>query len=571
MDETEATAEPTAPDGQTDDAYRAPVALGSLLFAFGVAAGFLLAFSGYAVLEDSASTVVAVFLTAVFIVALFGTVVFLLRKPLLRRITGIADAQLERFATPLADVAEGAIAGDPTRATSAARDLVRLTLARYAWLTTRRWLIASLTGLIAAMAALAGTALLFKQNQLLARQSELLAEQNARLGTQIELLAQDIQLSEAARNAQLAVEITRIAELLGQAMLDATARTQGTDPAPGLAGQIPVLDPVLDIDHRLAMRIVSASRAVKPYRFLRPALNAFDDSDKLRVANLIRKAELPKSYADMSAFFGWDEQAHDAGLIARPASPERAQLLDVLTRSGLRDLEWLNGLGLDLSFAWAPDSRLLGVSAQGAQLSYARFDRAHVLGSDFGAGSLENSSFRGAWISDTRFRSLNGADARPPFQAEGEFLATGLAGADFRGAVLQDVDFSAAQAGAARFEAATLQRVSFSGASLGAADFAGAVLVDVVFDGAALQSVEFDGAFVFREDFLTHLAEVALPGTFRADRYKLEAATFDQVLEQRSAFISTDETDLRAQSGSDTVWRVVRTAPFETASTLPEH
>ena len=161
-----------------DESKGAPVAFGALLFGFGLAAGVLLAFSGFGLLQDSAGMIITVFLSSIFVLTLVGAILMLFRRPLLRRVFGVADTQLQRFADPLAEVAEGAVARDPLRATGAARDLVRLTLARYAWLSTRRWIVASLTGLIAAMAALAGTALLFKQNELLAVQMGLMQDQN---------------------------------------------------------------------------------------------------------------------------------------------------------------------------------------------------------------------------------------------------------------------------------------------------------------------------------------------------------------------------------------------------------
>ncbi|MCC6007097.1 MAG: hypothetical protein JJU40_05420, partial [Rhodobacteraceae bacterium] len=111
-----------------------------MFFAFGIASGFLLAFSGLGFLEDSAGVVAGIFLVALVMVALSGMGLFLMRKPILRRLFGFADAQLEMFAGPLAGVAEGAVARDPDRATRAARELVQLTLARYAWLATRRWI-----------------------------------------------------------------------------------------------------------------------------------------------------------------------------------------------------------------------------------------------------------------------------------------------------------------------------------------------------------------------------------------------------------------------------------------------
>lgn len=136
---------------------------------------------------------------------------------------GHAEVALEQIADPLARIADRAIDRDPGGATSAARDLVSPVLARYAWISTRKWIIAALTGLIAAMAALAGTALHFKQNQLTATQIDLLREQNARIQEQTQLIQTDVQLAEAARNAALAVEIIQIAAAFG----DTATRVHG--------------------------------------------------------------------------------------------------------------------------------------------------------------------------------------------------------------------------------------------------------------------------------------------------------------------------------------------------------
>lgn len=549
---------------QDKDAFanrRAPVAFGALIFGFGLAAGFLLAFSGYAVLQDSASLVVTVFLAALFVVGLVGSIVFLLRKPLMRRLFGLANTQLELFADPLARVAESAIDRDPTGATSAARDLVRMTLARYAWLSTRRWIIASLTGLIAAMAALAGTALLFKQNELLAIQSQLLADQNTKIEAQSAYLAQDVQLAEAARNAQMAVEITRIAEDLGR-LLQRMSETGDRDG--DWIGAIATLNPLTDLGPDLILRITSASRAMKPYRFLEPPLRAHDTADKLRVAMQGRRADLPRAYAAMSDFYNWRDPPPDGRLIDRPASPERAQLLQILIRAGLRELELLNWFRMDLSFAWAEDTDLLGISAQGAQLSFASFDRAQIRGCDFRGAALENTRFQGVHIEDTDFSAIPAPEAKVPYRGgDGVVYTTFLSGADFTGASLVQTRFAGAQASAVRFGGAVLDRVSFDTATLGASSFRGAVLHKVSFDGALLSSVEFDGALFIGPDPLPGLTAAAAPGSFRADRFEATRATADQLFDIPAAFTYFAAEDIEASEAAGELWQLRRVKPFE--------
>ena len=542
-----------------------------LVFGFGLAAGVLLAFTGYAVMEESASLLITVFLTAIFLITLIGVLGYLLRRPILRYFFGVATTQLELFAKPLSEVAEGAFIRDVKRVTAATGLLVQLTLARYAWMSTRRWIIASLTGLIAALAALAGTALLFKQNELIAAQSELLAYQNDRIALQTELLKQDVQLAEAARNSDIAVGISEIGGLLGAAMVKAGKRTSAASQALGQgatgseSGFVAVLNPFTDLDAQLVMRIASASRAPKPYRFLDPALRAHDDADKLRVAFERRRRDLPEAHARMARYFQWQDPPETDRLIDRPASPERAQLLETMIRAGLREFELLNFYGLDLSFAYAEDIEMGLVSMQGGQLSYANFDRADVISCDFAGASLENTRFRKARISDTAFRGLPWREAKVPFRdAYDDIMPTALAGADFTGARIESSDFSHVNGGAMRFDAATLAGVDFTGAEIGGTTFTDAVLVGVTFDGTGLKSVDFDGAYVFDAGFLARVEAGAVPGSFVADRFRLVEADMAGVMQVASAYVMLTPEDIEARTGSDKVWRVERVRAFET-------
>ena len=247
---------------------RISAGLSVLVFGFGIAAGLLIAFTGFGFLQDSAAIVVTVFLSALLVVGMVGGLLVLLRRPLWRKVFGVADAQIEHFAAPLARVAEGAVQRDPNAAVAAAfiisthrdkvvqrdpnaavaaaRELVQLALARYSWVTARRWIVASLTALIAAMAALAGTALLFKQNQPLEVQAGLLAQQNQKIDLQNLLAAQNVQLAEAQRNSALAVEITQIAIAIGEAATLARAADEavGFVANSRLDAMVNVLDPL---------------------------------------------------------------------------------------------------------------------------------------------------------------------------------------------------------------------------------------------------------------------------------------------------------------------------------------
>ncbi|OWU83995.1 hypothetical protein ATO6_16480 [Oceanicola sp. 22II-s10i] len=554
----------------TPDPKGLGAAMSLMVFLFGIAAGVLMAFSGYAVLRESANLLVVVFLTAIFFVTFVGAIAFLIRRPVLRRVFGTANTQLETLSKPLGEVAEGAMLRDAARVTAATRLLVQLKLARFAWTSTRRWIVAALTGLIAAMAALAGTALLFEQNALILEQSALLRDQNEKIELQNELLIQDVQLSEAERNAQIAVEITAIAEMLGDAMLRAEEREQAQAAATGqpvrggINAFVPNVNPWLDLGKPLVMRIASASRAAKPYRFLDARYRAHDNEDKLRVAMERRREDLPTAYAAMSRTWGWEQPPEVDRLIDRPASPERAQLLQVLISAGIRNFEFLNHFGLDLSFAHAEDTNLIGLTLQGAQLSFSTFDRSQIGDTDFAGAQLENTRFRKARLEGVAFRGLPFRQVRPPYQADrAEVFTTAVNGADFSGSLLMGVDFREVHGSAARFDGATLVDVDYSGSDFSGATWLGSVIVAADFDGAELLSVDFDGAYVFREDFLDHLAEVAAPETFRADRFRLVEVGLDEVFATVSAFTMYGRQAAIEAAGSERAFRVERIAPFE--------
>ena len=537
---------------------RAPSAsLGLLIFAFGVSAGFLVAFSGLGVLDEGTGVILVIFLAVLMFIAALGLVLFVFRKPLWRRLFGLAETQLELFAGPLSDVAKGAVDRDPHRATEAARDLVNMALARYAWVSTRRWVIGSLTGLIAAMAAFAGTALLFRQNELLGAQNTRIDTQIAQLDQQIALDDYNVQLAEAARNAQLVVEITNIAQALGQ------AADRRTGPVETAEDFVAVLDPVADLPRGLVLRIASASQATKPYKFLQTGIRPENHNAMMQAAMALRP-DLPQTRAQMAQAFRWPELQTGTRLIDRPASPERGQLLRALTASGLRELEVLNFYGMDLSYAYAPGIRLFLISSQMGQFSYADFSFANVLETKMQGAWLSHARFTQAYLRDSDFGALPGELVKPPFSGELPFFNTQLDGADFTGAVAERVGFVGAHAMAANFDGATLIAPDFRYATLAAATFRGAALINPQFEGADLRSVDFDGAVVTGAGFLDTLTETAAPETFRADRYTLaEISPAEAIARIDSLYRYLDADTLQTLAGENSLYTVTRTSPFE--------
>lgn len=528
--------------------------MGLLFFAFGLAAGVLGAYVAVGFLADSAGLILSVFLAALMVVLTLGVLIFALRKTLLQKLFGHAEVALEQLADPLSRIADRAIDRDPGGATQAARDLVAMVLARYAWISTRRWIIASLTALIAAMAALAGTALLFKQNELISTQTELLREQNARIQEQTQLIQTDVQLAEAARNAQLAVEITEIAAELGRVV----DRVNGD----GTLNPVNVLDPVADLDRSLVLRITSISRALLPYRFLDHGLRPEDQSDGRRVALAARREVLGDAYTKSSAYFGWSERPEGTYLTDRPASPERGQLLRVLMASGVRNLEFLTYAGLDLDFAVLRATDMTLVTAQQARLAYADFSGSYVVQCDFGTAILENSRFRLANIRRTRFAALPPDQVLAPLPAQDGLTPTRMSGADFSRATILDSDFSAAELAGASFDGALLDAVDFGDADLSAATFRGTVILAADFGGASVKRTDFNGALVVDPAFLTKLAAAVAPDTFRPELYTMEPVDLASLLEIMVVYNSIEAADLAARAPDGKAYRITRIGDF---------
>lgn len=550
-------------------ARRFSVGFSIFFFAFGIAAGFLMAFTGLGFLEDSAGVIAGVFLIALVSIAGAGVILFLLRRQILGRIFGVAEAQVELFAAPLTGVAEGAAQRDPERAIQSARRLIQVALARYAWLATRRWIMTSLTALIAAMAALAGTALLFKQNALIGDQSVLLAEQNTLIATQSALLdeqnerirqqnvllAQDVQLAEATRNAGLAVEVTAIAALLG-ATADRVAAERGPT-ATGSAGLFSVIDPFRDLERGLIMRISSASQAMRPYRFLDNGIVAQNPNDRLRIAMAGRREYRPDLWERLAGAYDWQVPGDENLLIDRPASPERGQLLRVLVGSGLRDLELLGFFGLDLSFAHAQGAALPLVGFEHANLTYADFSHADITESRFAGALLDNSRFRRATILRTGFSAVGGPQTRGPLSAPGVEQVAILNGADFSDAVIVESGLRGVQAAASVFDRALIVDADFTGAYLALASFRDAILIAARFEGAMLVHADFEGAILFAADPLAELAAAAAENSFDAARYSAEPLDTDRAMTLGRLADFPDHDRLAELIGGLPAWRLV--------------
>jgi hypothetical protein len=511
--------------------------IGTVTFGFGLAAGLLMAFVGFGFLAESATIIITVGLIFLSVVALVGIVLFLLRERLLRRLFGLAETQIEAFAGPLARIAESVLARDSGGAASAARELMQRVLARYAWLTTRRWVVGSLTALIASMAALAGTALLFQQNTLLRIQIMRSEEQNALITEQSRLLLQDVQLAEAARNAGLWVELSALSADLGAAVEAAMAAGKDESAPRDASAAVTVLDPATDISRALLMRIITVSQAARPYRFLDTGFDPGDQNALLRPALEARRDAIPEIYARIAAREGWEAPQETPDLTDRPASPERGQLFRLLATAGVFNYELLNLRGLDLAFAHAPGIYLFTSTLQVARLSFADLSGAEIRQVDFGA-------------------AVPGALIREPFAKSDTPYFTQMSGADFSDSVIIGSGFSDAHALAALFEGALIVECDFTGAALTAGSFRRAVLIRSKFDGAGLAHADFDQAVFIGTNPLEAFSAGAGESGFDPERYRAVEIPLGDVLEHPLVALNYDLETLTTQAGPDRAWRL---------------
>ena len=482
-----------------------------LVFIIGVACGIPAAIFMPGFLTDHGSVVLGIVLGAFLFVTVVLALIFVFRQPLWRWVFKRTEVEVTRFASPLADVARYAANQKVEEATAAARDFAEIALARYAWVTTRRWLVASITGLIAAMAALAGSALLFEQNKLLRAQSELLVEQNTRIDEQNGLLRTQISLGEAERSASIVPELLTISSLLGEE----TGRLAGD----GRPGSVFFLS---ELSEPLRNRIVAATNVARPYRYLAATGVESRDGQAVTVAALARRTDLAERLKSLP---GWSDPPADAtDLIDRPLSPERGQIITMLFNAGIYQTELLSFRGADFSHAEIRLPTLGLVSFRHATLRFADLSWLRIVEAKFGAAWLEHARFRHAIINRADFAGIPGDKIEPPFASDqsSDMRPTQLAGTDFSGAVIAATTFANSVGLAVNYDDAALVDCDFSGAVIAAGTFRNALLMDVKFEGADLKSVDFDGAIIFEPDFPGRLNREAAPGSFVRDRYVAE-------------------------------------------------
>ncbi len=504
----------------------ASVGLPLLVFILGVMTGFPLAIFGFDFLVANAALAFAVLFGILFLLTMGGMAVIAFRKPIWRGLFKVGEVELHRIAEPIGDVVRLTSERRIPEATVAAGELARFVMARYAWIATRRWIVGAVTGFVAVIAALAGSALLFQQNQLLRIQGDLMQQQTERLTEQTLMLETQIQIGEAQRSTAIIPEIISI----GASISDEIAK---------MPGVVPVFLST-SLTQNLRNRIIAATAAARPYRYLRYGLDALSLEEMIaatiadRTDLTVLRQQIDDAMQQRETLWGVKaaQITIDSGALAdRLVSPERGQLLAMLYSAGVLDIDRLSFDGADFAFAEVRAPILAGMSLKHGYFPYADFSQVVLNDMQFGGARLDQARFRGSRIVGARFASIPNDQVEAPFAAStgGGFQFTRLIGTDFRLGRVFECDFGHAMGIGANFDGAAVFATSFVGAVLGGATFRNAILYAVAFDAAELGTTDFDGAVVTEADFLDRLQVQALAGSFDPAKYEIAPLSEDDL------------------------------------------
>lgn len=531
------------------------IAVVLVIFTLGILTGIPVALFGLDFFVENALVIFGLLFGLLIISSILAGLVVAFRRPILKSVVRRSEVEMERFARPMSQVAKYAAEQKVDEAMEAAREVGELMLARYAWVSTRRWLIATITAFVAAIAALSGSALLFQQNQLLRAQGVLMSDQTDRLTDQTRMLEQQIELGEAQRSTSIVPEILEIGSLIGQE----------TNALMADGRENPIFFDE-ELSNALRGRIIAATSAARPYRYLNSALARSSESELSALA-LARRDDLVSLQQNVQdsrdADLAIGGVARDGELVDRPLSPERGQLLSILFNSRVLTTEWLTLNGADFSFAEVRMQTFGVISLKHALLRFADFSGVRVHSGVFGAAYLEQARFRRSIVADTDFSGILNADIQPPQQGDPsiDVWFTQMAGVDFRGAIITDSQFRYTNAIASNFDYALVTGSDFSNASLAGGTFRNALIGDNTFVGTDLRSVDFDGAYVFDADFLGQLEINAAPESFKRERFTLEPVELAELEKHPNAFQLWNIAAFNADTPK--VWRIKRVQDFE--------
>ena len=195
----------------------------------------------------------------------------------------------------------------------------------------------------------------------------------------------------------------------------------------------------------------------------------------------------------------------------------------MLFGNSILQTEQLSFIGADFSFAEYRRNALLGMSLKHALLAFSDFSWTRIVQSSFRGAQLDRAKFENAVIRLSDFSTLSAAEVEPPFDPKDiDSWPTSLVGTSFKNSVLHKDVFNGVHSVVLDFTDAAIAESDFTNASLAGAIFRNAILFENVFEGALLLSLDLEGAIVFDQKFLGQLLAQAQPGSFVANRWRLE-------------------------------------------------
>lgn len=372
-----------------------------LFFLLGLLLGVPLFFFGLKYASDHFTTITTVTICTIVVLCLLGLIISLFKDRIIKRIYNVASTEIESFGKPLQGFVTSLVNQDKDIALEHSDDFLRRFLARYSWVTTRRWILATILSVLIAFTGFAGSALLYEQNSLL-------ESQNEKLDAQTGLLNQQNMLAEASRRSALIFELTDILNELDEEIDLAEIETTAAISAELDRGTMQRSDYKNDDTNDSNLRPHHNRRSIGTPRKL------FRVSGRLtgRIVALSR-ALRPYTYLDS-----------DGNEIPEPLSPERGQLLLSLVYSGVdmedinhevpwfyqADLEGANLSKQDLTHTKLQGANLKDADLSGAILEYVRLDNADLRGTNlFEAKGLSIHNFMkgdqpiAVWDETTKF------------------------------------------------------------------------------------------------------------------------------------------------------------------------
>jgi len=348
------------------------------------------------------------------------------------------DSTLEGIVEPVKQISQSIMDRNSDDVVDGASELARRVLSRYVWMTSRRWMLNVIGGLLVTVAALSGSALLVKQNELLESQTVVLTQQDNKIQEQITLLisqnaliSEQNLLTEANRRATLNFEVTAILDAIN-AEIDSLAQLvpDPSSPPEGFEQYVVAVNDVFELDAEGIVGIRTQHVYSRPYwvQLRNPASVSATPpgfqvvlSQRLigRVAALSRALK-PYRYVDVD------------GQMVGPLSPERAQLAMSLHAAGVA----LPPLAPHMIFDYA-DFRGMDL----VNFSFARMRLEHA---DFAGATLLKCEFRESWLQDCSFEGteIGAVDFRFAYLPEpGAFRGAQITGTHFENAIVPSHDW----------------------------------------------------------------------------------------------------------------------------------